>query len=58
MTSISLLQAEEVIDCVIAKAEELDTNPMAIAVLDDAGQLTAFRKQDGQEVGSTDTVHK
>jgi uncharacterized protein GlcG (DUF336 family) len=47
VTSISLLQAEKVIDCIIAKTEELDTNPMAIAVLDDAGQLTAFSKQDG-----------
>jgi len=47
MSGISLKQAGKVIDGVIAKTKELSTNPMAIAVLDKAGQLTAFRKQDG-----------
>jgi uncharacterized protein GlcG (DUF336 family) len=47
MPRLKLDQAEAIIDGVIAETKNLDTKPMAVAVLDEAGQLTAFRKQDG-----------
>mgnify|MGYP000253432256 CR=1 FL=1 len=47
MTSISLDQANQIIDAALARSREAGYKPMAIAVLDDAGHLKAFQREDG-----------
>jgi uncharacterized protein GlcG (DUF336 family) len=50
MGGLSLEQAETIIDAGFEKGREIGCNPLAIAVLDDGGNLTAFKKQDNSSV--------
>ncbi len=50
MGGLTLEQAETIIDAGFAKGKEIGCNPLAIAVLDDGGNLTAFKKQDKSAV--------
>jgi uncharacterized protein GlcG (DUF336 family) len=44
--SLSLAQADQIIDAALRRATELDLHPIAVAVLDAGGHLVAFRRQD------------
>jgi uncharacterized protein GlcG (DUF336 family) len=47
MTTLSLEQAHLIIIAALAKSKEAGYNPMGIAVLDSAGHLKAFAREDG-----------
>ena len=47
MTSLSLDQANRIISAALAASREAGYKPMGIAVLDDAGHLKAFAREDG-----------
>ena len=47
MTSLTLDQANRIISAAMAASREAGYNPMGIAVLDDAGHLKAFAREDG-----------
>ena len=47
MSSLTLAQANQIISTALAKAREGGCKPMGIAVLDDAGALKAFAREDG-----------
>ncbi|APW40894.1 GlcG protein [Rhodoferax koreense] len=44
---MTLDQANQIIQAALARAREAGYKPMAVAVLDDAGQLKAFQREDG-----------
>ena len=46
MTSLSLQQAEDIVDAGLDRARELGLKPLTIAVLDAGGHLVAFKRQD------------
>ena len=46
----SLEQALTIIEATFAKALELKTNPLTVAVLDQGGQLKAFQRQDNSSL--------
>jgi uncharacterized protein GlcG (DUF336 family) len=46
MTSLSLQQAEGILDAGLDRARELGLKPLTIAVLDAGGHLVAFKRQD------------
>jgi uncharacterized protein GlcG (DUF336 family) len=46
MTSLSLHQAESIVDAGLDRARELKLKPLTIAVLDAGGHLVAFKRQD------------
>ena len=45
--SLTLAQAQQIITAALAKSKESGFKPMGIAVLDDAGHLKAFAREDG-----------
>jgi uncharacterized protein GlcG (DUF336 family) len=47
MAALTLAQANQILTTAIAKAREAGYKPMGIAVLDDAGNLKAFAREDG-----------
>ena len=47
MASLTLAQANQIIVTALAKAREAGYKPMGIAVLDEAGVLKAFAREDG-----------
>ena len=47
MTSLTLDQANRIIGAALAASREAGYKPMGIAVLDDAGHLKAFAREDG-----------
>ena len=47
MAALTLAQATLIITTALAKAREAGTKPMGIAVLDEAGTLKAFAREDG-----------
>ncbi len=47
MTTLTLKQANQIIDAVFAKARELDLPPVGCAILDAGGHLKAFQAEDG-----------
>jgi uncharacterized protein GlcG (DUF336 family) len=47
MTTLTLDQANQIIHAALARSREAGYKPMAIAVLDDAGHLKAFQREDG-----------
>jgi uncharacterized protein GlcG (DUF336 family) len=47
MSSLTLAQANQIITAALAKSKEAGYNPMGIAVLDEAGNLKAFAREDG-----------
>ena len=48
--SLTLKQAELIIDGALDKAAELGLNPMTVAVFNADGGLIAFKKQDGSSM--------
>ena len=47
MPSLTLAQANQIIAGALAKSREAGYKPMGVAVLDDAGHLKAFAREDG-----------
>jgi uncharacterized protein GlcG (DUF336 family) len=47
MTTLTLQQAQQIISGALAKARENGYKPMGIVVLDEAGHLKAFAREDG-----------
>jgi len=47
MARLTLDQASAIIDATLAKGREMGLAPLTVAVLDDGGNLKAFKKQDG-----------
>lgn len=47
MTVLSLATAQQIIDLALAHSKAQGYKPMGIAVLDEAGQLKAFAREDG-----------
>lgn len=47
MTSITLAQANQIIAAALATSSEARYRPMGVAVIDDAGNIVAFARQDG-----------
>ncbi|MHA1564471.1 MAG: GlcG/HbpS family heme-binding protein [Alphaproteobacteria bacterium] len=50
MPKITLGQADRIIDAALARAEEIECQPLTVAVLDDGGHLVAFKRQDGSSI--------
>ncbi len=46
MSSVTLKQSEQILNGTLAYAEDVQINPLTIAVLDAGGHLVAFRRQD------------
>ena len=47
MTQLTLAQANQIIAAAFAKSSEAGYKPMGIVVLDEAGNLKAFAREDG-----------
>ena len=47
MSKLTLDQASVIVDAVLAKRRELELRPLTVAVLDDGGNLKAFKREDG-----------
>ena len=47
MSPLTLAQANQIIAAALARSQESGYKPMAVAVLDDAGNLKAFAREDG-----------
>nr|WP_315236351.1 heme-binding protein [uncultured Albidiferax sp.] len=47
MSTLSLAQAHQIINAALAQSKEFGYKPMGIAVLDEAGNLKAFAREDG-----------
>ena len=47
MASLSLAQANQIIDVALRRAREAGYKPMGIAVLDDGGNVKAYAREDG-----------
>ena len=45
--SVTLNEAERIIDAVLARARQLACRPMSVAVTDPGAHVTAFKKEDG-----------
>ena len=50
MAKITLAQADAIIDGAMAKGREMDFKPLSVAVLDDGGNLVAFKKSDNSSL--------
>lgn len=48
MATLSLHEANQIIEAALKKAREMDMPPMSIAVLDAGGHLKAMQREDGQ----------
>ncbi len=46
MSTVTLKQAESIIDAILARARELACRPLAVAVTDIGAHVTAFKKED------------
>jgi uncharacterized protein GlcG (DUF336 family) len=44
---LTLIQANKIVEVAFAKARELKTKPLAVAVLDDAGHVKSLQREDG-----------
>ena len=47
MSTLKLLQADEIIAAAMAEARRKQLSPLAVAVLDAGGNLVAFKREDG-----------
>ena len=50
MSTLTLAQASQIVDAALAKARELGTKPMTVAVLDAGGHLLAFKREDQSSI--------
>ncbi len=57
MTTITLSQAETMIDAVFAEARRSNNKPMAVAVTDQGGSVIAFKKEDDSSMMRFEMAH-
>lgn len=57
MTTITLAQAEIMIDAVFAEARRSNNKPMAVAVTDQGGSVIAFKKEDDSSMMRFEMAH-
>ncbi len=50
MAKITLEQADTIINAALAKGKEAGMSPLSVAVLDDGGNIVAFKKSDNSSV--------
>jgi uncharacterized protein GlcG (DUF336 family) len=56
MSTLSLKQANTIIECALAKGRELSLPPLAVVVLDDAGNIKAAQREDGASMFRIDVA--
>lgn len=56
MTSLTLAHANSIISAALKRSEELGYLPMAVVVLDDAGNIKAVQRQDGASMFRVDVA--
>ena len=54
MPRLTLAQANRIVETALAKARELKTRPLTVAVLDDAGHVKALQREDGANMFRND----
>ena len=54
MARLNLETANTIVQAALASARENDTNPLAVAVLDETGQLKSYQREDGTSLLRTD----
>ena len=54
MSSLRLTVANTIVEAALKKARELNTTPLAVAVLDETGQLKAYQREDQTSLLRTD----
>jgi uncharacterized protein GlcG (DUF336 family) len=54
MPRLTLAQANKIVDVALAKAREMKTKPLTVAVLDDAGHVKALQREDGANMFRND----
>ena len=54
MSSLGLTLANTIIEAALKRARELNTAPLAVAVLDETGQLKAYQREDQTSLLRTD----
>lgn len=54
MPRLTLAQANRICEIALAKAREMKTKPLAVAVLDDAGHVKALQREDGANMFRND----
>lgn len=54
MTRLDLHTANTIVTAALHKAREMQTAPLAVAVLDDTGQLKSFQREDNTSLMRTD----
>lgn len=57
MTTITLAQAEIMIDAVFEEARRSNNKPMAVAVTDEGGSIIAFKKEDDSSMMRFEMAH-
>ena len=56
MSSLTLDQANKIIEVALAKAREMKVKPLAVAVLDDAGHVKALQREDNASMLRNDVA--
>lgn len=54
MPRLTLAQANTIVETALAKAREMKTKPLAVAVIDDAGHVKALQREDGANMFRND----
>ena len=54
MPRLTLAQANKIIEVALAKAREMKTKPLTVAVLDDAGHVKSLQREDGANMFRND----
>ncbi len=54
MPRLTLAQANKIVETALARAREMKTRPLAVAVLDDAGHVKALQREDGANMFRND----
>jgi uncharacterized protein GlcG (DUF336 family) len=56
MPKLRLTQANRIVDAALAKAREMRINPLAVAVLDEAGHVKAIQREDDASMFRVDVA--
>ena len=54
MPRLTLAQANKIVETALAKAREMKTKPLTVAVLDDAGHVKTLQREDGANMFRND----
>ena len=54
MSRLTLKQANKIVEVALAKAREMKTKPLTVAVLDDAGHVKSLQREDGANMFRND----